>query len=146
LSRRVFGILGGLSLVAGGCGSPDAGSTSALQTGVLDLRIGETRPIPGSGLTVTFQRVSEDSRCPSNVACVWAGNGQVELLIHRPEADTTVQLNTTSGPRQADLKGVQLVLDQLAPAPQAPGPVPQEAYVATLSVSPAPKSDGGEGP
>lgn len=43
------------------------------------LALGSTVRIRGTDLHVTFQRVVEDSRCPVNVQCVWAGEVTLEL-------------------------------------------------------------------
>jgi hypothetical protein len=37
------------------------------------LRAGYTATIPSEGLEVTFLNVTQDSRCPKDVQCVWSG-------------------------------------------------------------------------
>ena len=41
------------------------------------LGIGQTASVEGEKLFIKFKAVLEDSRCPINVVCVWAGNGKV---------------------------------------------------------------------
>ena len=55
------------------------------------LKIGQSAVIRGEDLQISFIEVSEDSRCPRNVTCVWEGRvvAAVELckdgLSHRME-------------------------------------------------------------
>ena len=46
-------------------------------------------------MNVTFKRMVEDSRCPKDVECIWAGNAMAEVelmgLYTRP---VTIQLST----------------------------------------------------
>ena len=37
------------------------------------LSIGQTAILKGQALQITFEDVIEDSRCPSDVTCIWAG-------------------------------------------------------------------------
>lgn len=43
-----------------------------------------------SGLSITFDRVIEDSRCPSDVMCIWAGSAAVALTIDGAPTDLVV--------------------------------------------------------
>ena len=42
------------------------------------LHVGQRAKLDGV-FTIAFKSVLNDSRCPINVTCVWAGNGRVEL-------------------------------------------------------------------
>jgi hypothetical protein len=48
---------------------------------VASLPLGGTVRVEGTDLHVTFERVAQDSRCPRNVTCVWAGEATVELRL-----------------------------------------------------------------
>jgi hypothetical protein len=79
------------------------------------LALGSTVRIRGTDLHVTFDRVVEDSRCPVNVLCVWAGEVTLELGIR-----------TGDGPEQTHT----LVLPGGGGAPQNVGPLGiREAWV-----------------
>lgn len=60
--------------------------------GVVAVGLNETADL-GGGLTVTPLDVLEDSRCPANVDCVWAG--QVRLRANVSGAE--VELNSDQG-------------------------------------------------
>jgi hypothetical protein len=101
-----------------------------------DARIGETVAIAGEPLTVTFEQVVEDSRCPANATCVWAGTAVVRVGLR--VADTqrgTLQLQTLSdAAREGVFQKYRLRLVQLRPAPADSSRIPDEQYVATLVV------------
>ena len=98
------------------------------------LRVGETAEFAKPKLSVTFRAVSEDSRCPSDVVCVWEGNGQVRLEIRLRGSRQTLALNTTTQPREVSVGSYRLRLDELAPLPEATRPIPPTEYVATLEL------------
>lgn len=129
-------------LVAAGCGSAEQSSRPALVSGRIELRVGESRPVPGTSLRIRFDAVSEESRCPAKVVCIWEGNGQIKLRVQRPAGDTTIALNTNSPPKQADLDGITLALERLTPEPREPGPVPASDYRATIRVTQGRTRDG----
>jgi len=80
------------------------------------LGIGQTASIEGEKLVIKFKAVLEDSRCPINVVCVWAGNGKVELeALDIDGQNKTVSLNTEDEPGAATLKGHKLKLISLRP-------------------------------
>lgn len=80
------------------------------------LGIGQTASIEGENLIIKFKAVLEDSRCPVNVVCVWAGNGKAEFeVIDIDGQNKTVSLNTEDKPRATTLKGHKLTLISLNP-------------------------------
>ena len=94
------------------------------------LAAGESAPIEGSALRVRFVAVSEDSRCPSDTTCVWAGEVKVKLEI----------LERSNPPREFELKagestdaaGLRLTLLRVEPQPLSTARIPAQAYRATL--------------
>ena len=77
---------GVLLLLAGliACGS-SAKSTAPMQL-ELDvegtLAAGATAMVKGTDLEVSFVGVTEDSRCPTDTTCIWAGEVTVKLAMH----------------------------------------------------------------
>ncbi len=130
-----------------GCAShPDGRSSSTVTASSVgshaslgqdfELRIGETVEIDGEPLVVTFERVVEDSRCPTNVTCVWAGDAVVRIRLQGAKAEAgTLDLHTQSDAnREGGFERYRVRLVQLLPAPQDSGGIPPERYVATLIV------------
>lgn len=80
------------------------------------LGVGQSATIEGERLVIEFETVLEDSRCPVNAVCVWAGNGKVELKILDIDGQNkTVTLNTEDEPKAITLKAHQLKLIALSP-------------------------------
>ena len=47
----------------------------------VEISRGQTIVVPGTELELTFIRATEDSRCPENVQCIWAGVLVVEVEV-----------------------------------------------------------------
>jgi hypothetical protein len=95
-----------------------------------------------TGLTITFQAVLEDSRCPTDVDCVWAGQAKVTFQMEAPgQAVAAITLTTMpdqTTPNPATYAGYVIELLDLAPYPLQLGEHPPlEQYQATLLVSAA---------
>jgi hypothetical protein len=99
------------------------------------LHVGETVSVDDAELSIRFVRVSEDSRCPIDADCIWAGNGQVEIEVRRDGELNTFRLNTMEGAKEVGLESYRIQLVQLAPVPSAGQPIPAETYRATLRVT-----------
>jgi hypothetical protein len=115
---------------------PLSGGKEAQLDQEFEIRIGERVSIKKEGLTVSFTRVAEDSRCPEGVQCIWAGNGKILLRVskaRRPAA--TMRLNTGMEPRQDDYRGYDVKLVNLNPYPKDGVVIKRKEYVATLIVS-----------
>lgn len=99
------------------------------------LEVGQTVLVEGAGFGITFVAVTEDSRCPVDVTCVWAGNATVELKVSISDAvDTTVTLNTDLEPRATTIGRHELRLVALAPVPRSDVRIAPGDYTATLRV------------
>ena len=100
------------------------------------LRAAEPVRIAGTDLLIAFDRVTEDSRCPVNVTCVWAGNAVVRLTARvAGAARGNLELHTTTADkREAAVDGFRVQLVRLAPTRAEGTPITQDQYVATVIV------------
>ena len=97
------------------------------------LAPGETAVIAARNMEITFVEVPEDSRCPEDAVCVWAGNALVQLEVVRDGVELAIGLNTTEGPESAPVAdNLELALEGLGPMPTTPGPIDKGDYRATL--------------
>src|SRR5690242_20678884 len=62
------------------------------------LSLGRTAAVTGTPYRITFNRVTEDSRCPVDVTCVWAGDAKIELTIARNSAPADVRVVSLTPP------------------------------------------------
>ena len=101
----------------------------------LKLKIGEEQRLKNEGLRIRFVSVVEDSRCPKNVNCVWAGNGKVLLNIaDRRKKSRSVELNTNLEPRAVTSSGYEIKLLELDPYPVVNETIQPDKYVAILAI------------
>jgi hypothetical protein len=77
-----------------------------------------------------FVKVRKDSRCPVNVACVWAGDAELEMDVYKGKQRKTIILHTGLEPRTATVLGLKLSLQRLEPEKGVPGK-PRAVLVAT---------------
>lgn len=98
----------------------------------IQLAPGEQAAYQQQGLSVEFIRVVDDSRCPSDVTCVWAGEVKVQLST-RINAAEAVQHEITAG-QQAPVGTFRLTVVQVQPEPISTRPISPEEYRVTLRV------------
>lgn len=101
-------------------------------TAFLELPIG--RSADNGDLSVSFDAVTEDSRCPRGVQCVWEGNAAVRLTLESGDETEVFVLSTAREPRQASFAGYAIDFRDLAPYPASEEPLDREAYVARIAV------------
>ena len=103
------------------------------------LALGQTARLEEADLSLTFSDLLEDSRCPSRVTCVWAGQAIITVRVQQGEGETTsFEMNSNPSLKQDTITyaGYEIQLTQLDPYPQDPGqPIPPDDYMATLVVS-----------
>ena len=95
------------------------------------LAPGERVIARGPDLPVRFAGVTEDSRCPEGVNCVWAGRAVVQLEVGDGEAPT-VALEVGGEPRV--VRGLSLAAEALDPHPRADGATRSEDYRLRLRI------------
>jgi hypothetical protein len=113
-------------------GTPDA---SQVTNDTLVLAPGQEVRV-GGVFRVAFLEVSSDSRCPSDVLCVWAGNAAVEIGLAVGMGPThPFTLNTLAyPPASVDYAGYRVTLVDLTPYPISTRRIPPEEYRAHLLV------------
>ena len=123
----------GLVVAVAGC----AGGMTQVPAGQdYQLAPGAEAALAGADRTVAFVTMVNDSRCPSDVVCVTAGNAEIRLRLSGGGVDTTFSLNTTTPPKEATIGGVRLELVGLEPYPKASVPKVPADYRAAIRWSP----------
>jgi len=101
------------------------------------LRIGESASIRGEELQVRFLEVTEDSRCPTGVVCIWEGRvtGLLEITyresLHRVEL---TEPGLTSWPPENPFKEYKIAY-HVEPYPQTGTEIAAEDYRLFLRIS-----------
>jgi hypothetical protein len=106
-----------------------------------DLAYGQSVQVAGSDIEISFLNVTEDSRCPSDVTCVWAG--QVSVMFNLTQTSGTdlgivvltvgAGSNASSAERQVGEYTLRLV--DVKPYPASTTDIPLSDYVATIVLS-----------
>jgi hypothetical protein len=60
----------------------------------ISIQVFDTATYCSDNLSITFNAYPNDSRCPSNVTCIWAGFVEVELLINQDGKESVLKLST----------------------------------------------------
>ena len=101
------------------------------------LRVGQRAAVEGEGLRVRFASVANDSRCPADVTCVWAGNAEVQIEAEAGGSREGLRLNTHGGdrfPKESRHKQYSVGLVSLSPHPRTDRETKAADYVATLVI------------
>ena len=117
----------GLLLATFGCAGVQ--TAAVVEPGAsFTLAPGETAAVRGTDARLTFKRVTEDSRCPVDVTCVWAGDAKIEVTISRNgAADDTRTLSITPPNHEVTVGNLRIRFVSLAPVPrQADANVPRK--------------------
>ena len=102
------------------------------------IKVGQQLKLEGADLQVKFVGVVQDSRCPTNVNCIWAGNAEVSLEWKQDKCTTAVTLNTHATPEAGDeskVGGFRVKLIKLEPYPHSEKKISPGDYTATLLVT-----------
>ncbi|MSR22573.1 MAG: hypothetical protein EXR92_03365 [Gemmatimonadetes bacterium] len=127
-----------LTLALTGCAGASPAESVILTAPVdslVTLRLGQIVQIAGGPLRIRFEGVTSDSRCPTNVVCVWEGDATVHLRVAAGEGEgSAVELHTSLDPRSHVTAGYRITLEELGPAPQSGAPISQAGYSAGIRV------------
>ena len=80
------------------------------------IDVGETVNVTGEGLRVSYQGVIQDSRCPSGVQCVVAGNAIIAVSVSKTGSSPATLTLNTDGPLTAQYLNYTIELVGLGPA------------------------------
>lgn len=97
-----------------------------------DLRLNETAYIANTPLSIQAVAVPEDSRCPTDVVCAWAGNARVSLTLREGANTDGGDVNSTLQPRAVSRFGYSVELVDVRPGRLSTEPLPPGAYVFRL--------------
>ena len=129
-------LLAGTLLVAGCASSPTGPSGRGVPLGQpFRLGVGESASVQGAAFSLGFEQVVEDSRCPADALCVWAGDARLRAwarLDGHPRRD--IELHTWQ-PNPLELDGVRIEVEALEPFPYSNVRIDPRGYVVTLVVT-----------
>ena len=87
------------SNIVSGCIGQELKETTPISA-ILDtqfqLQLNQTAVISSENLKIHFTNITEDSRCPSDAQCVWAGRATIAVTIFKNEQRITIGKNKSS--------------------------------------------------
>jgi hypothetical protein len=119
-----------LPLVSGCADSPTTPTKNVVLDEEFELAPGESARIGATNLTVVFDSVSADSRCPVDVVCIWEGDATVAVSVRQSSGEKAVlELHTSAGSaREKPYGGYMVRLVGLQPQPRQGIPIPASDY------------------
>ena len=102
------------------------------------LKADEQVTLKRTRLRIKFVTVENDSRCPKDVTCVWAGNAAVRFQLSVGRRNKIVTLHTSGNAtfvREIEYQGYLVKLVDLSPYQLSKQKIAASDYIATLLVS-----------
>jgi len=139
MSKRLvcFILITVLAALVLACPAPAPAETVTALGQEVSLAPGQSAGITGENIKFRFERVTEDSRCPTGVVCIWAG--QVSCLVQVVDASGTQTIALTAGgltgdPGKTSYKNYALAF-RVEPYPEAGKQIAAQEYRLRLTVS-----------
>jgi hypothetical protein len=122
-----------MSVVVAGCGAAPSQELQTVDPGArFTLAPGTSVSVKVAKMEVRFVAVSEDSRCPRDVTCIWAGEVKVQLEI-REGAKAASQVEVLEG--GSTVAGeYRVILVRVEPQPSSTARIAPQDYRATLKI------------
>lgn len=101
------------------------------------LQFNQSAEIKSEDITVTFLNVTSDSRCPSDVTCVWQGQAGIELDLRKGEEKSTVSLSIggDSSPEESIFDSYLIQLVDISPYPVSTKDIQSDEYAAKINIT-----------
>ncbi len=99
-----------------------------------ELAVHQTAQMTAENISVTFQEVSEDSRCPVDVTCIWAGLAKVSLQVSVSGQERELRLSTSPPENSAVFENYTFWLISVRPVPRSDPNIDSSDYFVTVRV------------
>jgi hypothetical protein len=87
------------------------------------------------GLKIMFVELVEDSRCPVDVDCVWAGNAKIKVRVTKNGKSKVLELNTMGRAAVPSYAGYRFKLQGLSPELRSNVRINRNAYTASIEIT-----------
>jgi hypothetical protein len=121
--------------LASACGARTPSGPPAPVDERIVLAPGESSAIPEASISLRFDRVTGDSRCPADAVCIQGGDAVVHVTV-TPADGARREYDLHTGDMQPVRHGdVTIALVELAPYPFSSRTIEPDEYRATLRVT-----------
>ena len=124
------GLIAGLMLILAFASIDVAGQRKGE---TLKVQVNKEKRFAKSKLSVRFLELVDDSRCPTDTNCVWAGNAQIKVRVTKNGRSHSLTLDTNGPNHTVKAEGYSIKLVDLTPHPRSNIRINRNGYVATLS-------------
>lgn len=102
----------------------------------ITLKIGESVEVNGADLIIGFDKVVDDSRCPTGAECFWEGQAEVNLLLNKTKEVLVIMRAGQEDLAKDTLDNIVVTLLDVRPYPDVKGelPIPTEEYSIDIQV------------
>ena len=107
---------------------------SAKQGQEVSVKI-NTEARANGGVRVRFVELVEDSRCPVDTNCIWAGNAKIKVRVTRNGRSRVIELNTMPKGGDPVFAGYKFRLTDLDPDLRTNVRINRNGYVAKIEVT-----------
>jgi len=122
-----------ICLAAAACTSAADRHVQAVDPGAsFTLGVGEAATVKDSGMTLRFVSVNEDSRCPRDTTCIWAGEVKAQFEIRRA-ANAAARIELNEGGSEV-FGEYRVTLVSVEPPRMNATPIAAQAYRVTLTI------------
>ncbi len=103
---------------------------------IITLKIGESIELNGESLTIAFDKIVDDSRCPNGVDCIWEGQAEVALLMNKTKEILVIMRAGQEDLAKDTLNNIVVTLLDVKPYPDVKDelPIPADAYLIDIQV------------
>ncbi len=84
----------------------------------LTVKSGKQGIAKKSKLRIKFVSLVEDTRCPTDATCIWAGNAKIKVKISNGQTSKEFEFNSNDGPKGDSFDGWAVYLEELTPYPK----------------------------
>jgi len=103
--------------------------------GLVKVAIHSEKTVARAGFKIKFAEMVEDSRCPADVQCIWAGNAKVRIEVRRGRSlSKSFELNSTTAPNGVKYNGYEITLKELTPRPRTNARINPDKYEAVFEI------------
>jgi len=128
----IFIMINGLLFAS--CNQSKGDSVKAGLDSDFKLPVGKTVEIKTENILIQFDKVISDSRCPSGVTCVWAGEAKCVLRVTQNQKTSEITI-TQSGSSESTNSGfldTYQVIFKLDPYPAVNQTIDPHDYILTM--------------
>ena len=121
-------------VVLAGCARPELGTEVRLNQS-FEMKIGQAVSLAGENLNIKFDDITEDSRCPRGVVCVWAGQVSASLQMTTKEGQEELTLTELGSSPDTTVYRQYKINHQVTPYPEAGKAINKADYRLQLTIS-----------